>query len=315
LVYKDQPVITSKVLAALYETEPGNIRENFRHQKARFTEGKHFFKVKGNEFAALRECVRSSDVLHALPKGGRELTLWTARGAARHAKMLDTDKAWEVFELLEDCYFKHAEKPAPVALPATSISPEEQRHIQNLIEAKVGNGPNRRQLFAQAWNRLKNKFRVPRYEEITPEQYPDVIEYLLKMELRQPLPAPEPKASTPTPVQEEADLAGAITAHRQTWVPKLDEVEKLTWQAQGSVNRIMSVVCQLAHKTDGNEVAILGNLSQAASDMLRHRGESINAAIGELLSLAAMTFSAIASNLELKNTRKTLRDIRKALPA
>lgn len=40
----------------------------------------------------------------------RHLTLWTERGAARHAKMLDTDQAWEVFEKLEDCYF--TKKPA-----------------------------------------------------------------------------------------------------------------------------------------------------------------------------------------------------------
>ncbi|HIB5071822.1 TPA: P22AR C-terminal domain-containing protein, partial [Escherichia coli] len=33
------------------------------------------------------------------------LILWTERGAARHAKMLETDRAWEVFEKLEDCYF------------------------------------------------------------------------------------------------------------------------------------------------------------------------------------------------------------------
>ena len=35
----------------------------------------------------------------------RSLILWTERGAARHAKMLDTDQAWDVFEKLEDCYF------------------------------------------------------------------------------------------------------------------------------------------------------------------------------------------------------------------
>ncbi len=33
------------------------------------------------------------------------LYLWTKRGAARHAKMLSTDRAWEVFEQLEDTYF------------------------------------------------------------------------------------------------------------------------------------------------------------------------------------------------------------------
>jgi hypothetical protein len=35
----------------------------------------------------------------------------TERGAARHAKMLDTDQAWEVFERLEDAYFRPAAPP------------------------------------------------------------------------------------------------------------------------------------------------------------------------------------------------------------
>lgn len=34
------------------------------------------------------------------------LFLWTERGVARHAKILDTDEAWEVYELLEETYFK-----------------------------------------------------------------------------------------------------------------------------------------------------------------------------------------------------------------
>lgn len=36
----------------------------------------------------------------------RSLTLWTERGAARHAKMLETDQAWAFFEKLEDSYFR-----------------------------------------------------------------------------------------------------------------------------------------------------------------------------------------------------------------
>ncbi|EID3015364.1 hypothetical protein LB105_005370, partial [Salmonella enterica] len=42
------------------------------------------------------------------------LILWTERGAARHAKMLETDQAWEVFEKLEDCYFSQ-KQPASSA--------------------------------------------------------------------------------------------------------------------------------------------------------------------------------------------------------
>ena len=35
----------------------------------------------------------------------RSLYLWTKKGAARHCKMLGTEKAWEVFEMMEDAYF------------------------------------------------------------------------------------------------------------------------------------------------------------------------------------------------------------------
>ena len=33
------------------------------------------------------------------------LYLWTHRGASRHCKILDTEKAWEQFDNLEEAYF------------------------------------------------------------------------------------------------------------------------------------------------------------------------------------------------------------------
>ncbi|EPW0481128.1 ORF6N domain-containing protein, partial [Escherichia coli] len=47
--------------------------------------------------------------------------LWTERGAARHAKMLETDRAWEVFEKLEDCYFSQ-KIPEQLQLPESTLS-------------------------------------------------------------------------------------------------------------------------------------------------------------------------------------------------
>ena len=44
------------------------------------------------------------------------LICWTERGAARHAKLLETDQAWEVFERLEDAYFN---PPLPVVTADT----------------------------------------------------------------------------------------------------------------------------------------------------------------------------------------------------
>ncbi|EEY6949008.1 TPA: phage antirepressor Ant [Escherichia coli] len=108
VTYSNIPVITTELLATLYKTEQKHIRQNFKRNECRFIAGKHFFKVSGSELDDLRTSQRG---LQISPKT-RSLILWTERGAARHAKMLETDQAWEVFEKLEDCYFSQTSKSA-----------------------------------------------------------------------------------------------------------------------------------------------------------------------------------------------------------
>ena len=102
-------MITTDLLAAVYGTEATNIRTNASANADRFIEGKHFFKVEGADLRAFKNEVRFADFVG---KNAKSLILWTERGAARHAKMLDTDQAWEVFEKLEDAYFRQALTPA-----------------------------------------------------------------------------------------------------------------------------------------------------------------------------------------------------------
>ncbi|EFH9579531.1 phage antirepressor Ant [Escherichia coli] len=108
ITHNQIPVITTELLAQLYDTEILNIQVNFTRNKERFVEGKHFFKAVGEELKNLRLTLSKSQN-HISPKT-RSLILWTERGAARHAKMLETDQAWDVFEKLEDCYFSQCEK-------------------------------------------------------------------------------------------------------------------------------------------------------------------------------------------------------------
>lgn len=96
------PVITTELLARLYGTDPHSITKNHRSNVDRFVAGKHFFKLEGADLKAFKNKVTDSDLVASRAK---HLILWTERGAARHAKMLETDQAWEVFEKLEDCYF------------------------------------------------------------------------------------------------------------------------------------------------------------------------------------------------------------------
>ncbi|SFN77983.1 ORF6N domain-containing protein [Izhakiella capsodis] len=96
------PVVTTELLAQLYCSEEKYIRQNYKRNEDRFVSGKHYYKVTGSELHDLRTSQRG---LQISPKT-RSLILWTERGAARHAKMLETDQAWEVFEKLEDSYFR-----------------------------------------------------------------------------------------------------------------------------------------------------------------------------------------------------------------
>ena len=102
LMYRDQRVITTELLARGYGTDEANIRKNLSRNVRRFLEGIHIFTVDGDELRDLR--VTNS---HAqISSKARSLTLWTEKGAARMSKIVDTDEAWKFFEGLEDSYFR-----------------------------------------------------------------------------------------------------------------------------------------------------------------------------------------------------------------
>ncbi|TGB69102.1 ORF6N domain-containing protein [Escherichia sp. E4930] len=108
ITHNQIPVITTELLAQLYGTDSDNIKKNYSRNADRFCEGKHFYKVIGDELKNLRVTLSHSQ--NPISPKTRSLILWTERGAARHAKMLETDQAWEVFEKLEDSYFNQYEK-------------------------------------------------------------------------------------------------------------------------------------------------------------------------------------------------------------
>ena len=101
--WKGQRIMTTKTLAGCYETEENNIKNNFNNNKSRFEEGKHYYLLKGEDLKEFKNQVNDIDLV---PKRTASLYLWTERGALRHAKLLDTDMAWNVYEQLEDTYFK-----------------------------------------------------------------------------------------------------------------------------------------------------------------------------------------------------------------
>lgn len=117
--HNEERVLTTKQLAQIYECEPKQIKQNFSNNRERFILGKHYFQIDGDELKNLRDKLKDLRVEIFDPQispKARSLYLWTRRGAARHCKMLGTEKAWEMFDALEDNYFnKPAEPPKPMS--------------------------------------------------------------------------------------------------------------------------------------------------------------------------------------------------------
>lgn len=91
-------VLTTQQIAEAYGTDSKVISYNFNHNKERYVEGKHYIRLEGDELKAFRE-------IHDLPSNLNKLYLWTEKGAFLHAKSLNTEEAWAVYENLVDTYF------------------------------------------------------------------------------------------------------------------------------------------------------------------------------------------------------------------
>lgn len=104
--HKGQCVLTSEQLAEFYGSSATQIRQNFNNNKERFIEGVHYFKLEGEALKEFKNFVENFDPVNfQIGLRAPILYLWTKRGALHHAKMLNTDRAWEVYEILEDRYF------------------------------------------------------------------------------------------------------------------------------------------------------------------------------------------------------------------
>lgn len=107
--YKDIRVLTTQQIAEAYGTNTDTITKNFNRNKDRYKEGKHFICLKGDELRAYK----ANGQIDLLPSVNT-LYLWTEKGAFLHAKSLNTDKAWEVYDHLVDTYFSK-KKPMSIA--------------------------------------------------------------------------------------------------------------------------------------------------------------------------------------------------------
>jgi hypothetical protein len=131
-------VLTTAQLSESYEASPEVVSNNFNRNRDRYAEGKHFYCLEG-------EAKRQFCDHHQFDDGSKKavkLYLWTEKGALLHAKSLNTDKAWSVYDALVESYFTK-KAAAPVSnidlfeLALKSIRDNENRvaALENKVEA------------------------------------------------------------------------------------------------------------------------------------------------------------------------------------
>lgn len=119
-------VVTTRQIAEAYEADVKQVSQGFNRNKDKFTEGKHYYLLRGNDLKAFR-------LKADLPKNIGKLYLWTNRGALLMAKIIDTEKSWQAYEYLVDFYFEVKEK----FNPPIERFPEEQP----MIDYQTSNTP------------------------------------------------------------------------------------------------------------------------------------------------------------------------------
>ena len=214
---KNQRVLLTSQLAESYETDAKIISNNFKRNEIRFTEGKHYFYLKGNDLKEFKANHHLDDNLKYAPY----LYLWTESGALRHAKILDTEKAWEVFEILEETYFKVKQSQ----INSANLSPElqaiimldqkqtqlddrlnnlednmtidygQERNIEQLAKRRIlefiGGTTSpayrdkslRSKAFSAIWRDYKDYFRVASYRNTPKKDYEKAINFLSKWQM------------------------------------------------------------------------------------------------------------------------------------
>lgn len=121
--YKNIRVLTTQQIAEAYGSDTRVISNNFNRNKDRYVEGKHYICLEDSE---KRNFVDHHQIDDGSKKASK-LYLWTEKGAFLHAKSLNTDMAWEVYDRLVDNYFEK-----PKAVPMTT-----DQKIQLLAQGNV----------------------------------------------------------------------------------------------------------------------------------------------------------------------------------
>lgn len=206
LNHGNQRVLTTQQLAEVYKTTVIIISNNFNRNKDHYKEGKHFILLEGIDLQEFKAIHQFDEYLKYVPK----LYLWTEKGAWLHAKSLNTEKAWESYELLVDEYYNIKEQVPQMSqikminVISSEMMKQEERltlledrvneqitldhgqmqslnqSIRNRVESIKNDYPgvDKRLLYSKIHKNLRAAFSSPSYRVIRKKDYEDAISWV-----------------------------------------------------------------------------------------------------------------------------------------
>ena len=116
LEYCGQKVLSTTQIAVIFKCKRNNITDNFRNNKANFTENVDYFHLIGEELNVIKQADSSAqNNLCAFSKYSTNTYLWTQSGVEKLAKSIGTNEAKLICSALKFGYFQ-SEKPAQMNL-------------------------------------------------------------------------------------------------------------------------------------------------------------------------------------------------------
>ena len=205
--FNSELILTTEQLAEFYGTSVDRIKQNFKRNETKFEEGKHYFLLEGDELKDFKNQVSNSSLV---AERTAHLYLWTKRGASRHSKMLGTERAWDMFDELEESYFTpkvvQMSLPSQIKLIAQGYSQleedvkeikenmglpgnmayrftrERNKKVINVLGGKDSNAYQDKALRTKTYNTLfksfKDTFLQDRYSDTPISRFNEAIEFV-----------------------------------------------------------------------------------------------------------------------------------------
>lgn len=169
--FENQRVVTFAMIDKVHGRKTGTAQRNFIANKERLIEKDDYYLI---DFA--QNNVFRCFGIQIPPRG---LTVLTESGYLLLVKSFTDDLAWQVQRQLVRTYFKS--KPETVVLPdPQTLTPSQQHQLTKAVKAKAGNNPK---ALPEIWGRIKNKYKVAKYDQLPASQLQEVMDYVDSMKL------------------------------------------------------------------------------------------------------------------------------------